>query len=409
MSETPWNMAPPLAPDTFAAIRRRTIFDCCKWDPQVGDVSILHDAPIVLDEPTWLTLSSLASQLADEAAAAERELIGRPDLQRRLGIPWAIRRALDGAGNGHAPPALARVIRFDFHLTPAGWCISEANTDVPGGYIEASGFTRMVAEHYPGCAPCGDPAGALADALAGGTPDGGLVGLVHATAYTDDRQVMEYLAGHLEARGRRTCLLAPDHLRWDDGTARVTAPFSPDPVSALVRFFPGEWLPNLPRAAGWSHFFARTQVCLCNPGAALLTQSKRFPLVWDSLRTPVNTWRRLLPETLDPREVRWDTDGEWVLKPAFGRVGEDIGMKGVTEQKEWRRIVRSVRLRPRHWVAQRRFEAVPLPTADGACYACVGVYTVDGKAAGAYGRFAQRPLIDGQARDAAVLVRRKSP
>jgi len=37
-------------------------------------------------------------------------------------------------------------------------------------------------------------------------------------------------------------------------------------------------------------------------------------------------------------------------------------------------------------------------------YPSVGIYTIDGHAAGAYGRIAERPLIDGRARDAAVLV-----
>jgi hypothetical protein len=37
-------------------------------------------------------------------------------------------------------------------------------------------------------------------------------------------------------------------------------------------------------------------------------------------------------------------------------------------------------------------------------HACVGVYTIDGRAAGAYARFAKRPLIDYESVDAAVLV-----
>jgi hypothetical protein len=37
-------------------------------------------------------------------------------------------------------------------------------------------------------------------------------------------------------------------------------------------------------------------------------------------------------------------------------------------------------------------------------HACVGVYTIDGRAAGAYARLAKRPLIDYASVDAAVLV-----
>jgi len=37
-------------------------------------------------------------------------------------------------------------------------------------------------------------------------------------------------------------------------------------------------------------------------------------------------------------------------------------------------------------------------------YPCLGIFTVDGRAAGAYGRVAKKRLIDGDAQDAAVLL-----
>jgi hypothetical protein len=55
-------------------------------------------------------------------------------------------------------------------------------------------------------------------------------------------------------------------------------------------------------------------------------------------------------------------------------------------------------------VAQRRFAATPLRIGETDRYPGVGVYTVDGRVAGAYGRIAERPLIDARARDAAVLI-----
>ena len=145
-------------------------------------------------------------------------------------------------------------------------------------------------------------------------------------------------------------------------------------------------------------------VPLMNPAAALLTQSKRFPLVWDRLATALPMWRRLLPATRDPRHADWRRDDLWVLKPALGRVGDSIGIRGVTATKEWASIARGARWFPRHWVAQRRFEATPLPTPDGPGYPCFGVYTVDGRAAGIYGRIAGVPLVNHLSRDVAVLV-----
>jgi hypothetical protein len=38
-------------------------------------------------------------------------------------------------------------------------------------------------------------------------------------------------------------------------------------------------------------------------------------------------------------------------------------------------------------------------------FPCLGLYTVDGRIAGAYGRIARKPLINGFAQDIAVLVK----
>ena len=37
-------------------------------------------------------------------------------------------------------------------------------------------------------------------------------------------------------------------------------------------------------------------------------------------------------------------------------------------------------------------------------YPCVGVYTIDGRAAGAYVRLSHRPIVDYRAIDAALLI-----
>jgi glutathionylspermidine synthase len=398
---------PPLDDAAFEAVRRRAIFECCKWDPQVGDAPSLAPFPLVLEPRTWRELAAAAEALARETHAAETELLRRPELHGRLGLPPRVRRRLAEVPRLGATAGAARVLRFDFHPTADGWRVSEVNSDVPGGFIEAAGIARLVAGHYPGFGPPGDPARALADAVARAAAPGALVCLVHATAYTDDRQVMAYLAKGLEARGYRTCLASPAHLRWEDGRARVACDWLRAPVDLLLRFFPSEWLPETPAACGWPAFFRGGRTPVGNPAHAILTQSKRLPLLWKELGTPFDAWRALLPDTRSPRDAQ-PPNGEWILKPALGRVGEAIGLAGVAEPKALRACVRGARWRPGHWIAQRRFESVPVGTATGAFHACVGVFTIDGRAAGAYGRVAPRPLIDWRAQDAAVLVREES-
>ena len=154
----PWHVPEVVEPEDFAKIRSELVLDCCKWDPQVGDVRTLAQFPLVLQRSVWEQLASWAESLAAESAEAEAELLQRSELQSQLGIPRAIRRALSQAKELGPTPAVARIIRFDFHWTTEGWRISEANSDVPGGFTEASSFTQRMAEQYPGLEPAGDPA-----------------------------------------------------------------------------------------------------------------------------------------------------------------------------------------------------------------------------------------------------------
>jgi glutathionylspermidine synthase len=398
-----WSCGEPLAPADYARLVRRAAFDCCKWHTQADDLPVLCPFPLLLDSATWDHLARTAAALASETTAAEEELLRRPELHERLGLPGALRRCLRQVASAGPAAGAARVMRFDFHWTTEGWRISEANTDVAAGFIEASGVTHLLAAHYPGCRPTGDPAGALAAAIRRAAEPVGPVGLMHLTVYTEDRQVMLYLARRLGELGAPTCLLSPTQLRWVGGRAEIATGWYTGRAGLVVRFFPADWLPRLPRASGWAGFFAGGQTPTCNPGYAVLTQSKRFALTWNDLATPLPTWRALLPETRSPRDVGEESD--WVHKPALAHEGTDVGIRGVVETTEWQRIRRAALRDPRMWAAQRRFEALPLETPDGPLYPCVGVYVIDGAVAGAYGRAGTRPLIDYLAREIAVLVR----
>jgi glutathionylspermidine synthase len=400
---TPWVAVEPLSDAQFVRFRRRAIFECDKWDPQVEDACVIARHPLVLTRDAWSEVAVLAEALARETRAAEAELVRRPGLHDRLGLPRVIRRALRDAAR--TPPAdAARIIRFDFHFTTDGWRISEANVDVPGGLNEASGYPPIIGSHYPWAEAVGDPAAVYVDALTAAAPTNATVALVHATAYSDDQQMMTFVARRLQARGIRAHLASPGHLRWRDGRAWLDSAWWRGPLDLVVRFFPAEWLGALPRSSGWPNLFAGGRTPISNPATALLTQSKRFPLLWDELATPLPTWRALLPETRQPRDAPWRTSRDWILKPALGRVGEGIGITGLTDASDWRTIVRGATWWPGHWIAQRRFDTVPITIGGADRYPCLGVYTVDGRVAGAYGRLAARPLIDSRAEDAAVLA-----
>ena len=98
---------------------------------------------------------------------------------------------------------------------------------------------------------------------------------------------------------------------------------------------------------------------------------------------------------------------DWILKPALGRVGEDISIKGTMPEKEIRRVEKAAKKNSKNWVAQRLFHSRPLIAESGEQYhLCVGAFTVDGKSAGFYGRISPHPRMDANARDIPVLVRK---
>lgn len=386
---------------TFATIRRRMVLDFCKWDPQVEDVSTLCPYPLFLQQDVWNQLTQWSEQLADETLNLEAELLQRPDLLLQLGLPRRVRALLSQSAR-QTSASVARIMRFDFHWTTEGWKISEVNSDVPGGFIESSAFTSLMEQVTDSAMSTGDPAGAYADAIA----RAGLktVGLIHATAYSDDRQVMTYLASRLQQQNVEALLASPADVSWSDGRAMLQCGSKMHRLDGVVRFFPGEWLPNLKQRRMWEPFFVEARTPLSNPATALVSQSKRLPIVWDQLRTPVPTWKSLLPESVDPRRVPWKRNDRWVLKPALGRVGEMIGLHGVTSGKEWSAIRRSATWWPGHWVAQQRFHIQSLAGPQGSVYPVIGVYTVDRTVAGVYARLAPQPLINHLAQDVAVLI-----
>jgi nucleoside-diphosphate-sugar epimerase/glutathionylspermidine synthase len=401
----PWHCGEPLTTERHGWLLRRCVFDCCKWNTQVEGRPLICPFPLILEDAAWDQVARLASELSREALAAERELLQRPELHVQLGLPHALQRCLRRVRGESCVLGELRVLRFDFHWTAEGWRISEANTDVAGGFIEASGVTQLLSAYYPDCHASGDPAGVLSEAIHRRCGAGGRAGLLHLSVYSEDRQTMLYLARRFEERGIRPCLLSPAQLRWRDGGFDTDCDWDRGPLDFLFRFLPAEWLPEMLPAATWRRLFAGGRTLLCNPGHAILTQSKRFPLVWDRLKTLLPTWRSLLPETRSPAEVSDLERGHWVLKPALGHEGHNVRLHAITAPDDWQRLVRSVRKHPDGWAAQRRFDPIPLATPEGLLYPCLGVYVIDGRVAGCYGRLASEPLIDDRSREVAVLVR----
>jgi glutathionylspermidine synthase len=399
--DLPVSAGPQLSPAAFSTVRRRAVLEGCKWDPQVGDIIALAPFPLVMKRSVWRRIARQAEHLAAETVAAEEEIIARPVLVKKLGLPLALLNVL--AARKPMTPAPGRVMRFDFHYTTDGWRISEVNSDVPGGFTEASHFTAMMAQNYPGLRPAGDPARMWSDALADAAPEGLFV-MLSAPGYMEDHQVIAYLARTLRERRCKTHLANPRQIRWLDGVAYLNATWYRGPVDAIVRFYQAEWLARLPAKTGWANFLRGGKTLVANPASAIISESKRFPLLWDRLCSAMPTWRALLPETCDPRYVPWERDSQWLLKRSMCNTGDSILIPERLTPTSRLRTKLTVRMWPGAWVAQRRFESMPLSTPVGPRHFCIGVYMVNGSLAGAYARMSEKRVIDFEATDVALLL-----
>ena len=385
----------------FDELRRTCVLEHCKWDPQVGDRATLAPFPVFISGADWAHLAGLAEKLAAETEVAERELLQRRTLLKQLGLPRALQREFARAAEVGEPPSFARVLRFDFHFTREGWRVSEVNSDVPGGYSEAQGFSSLMAEYFPGHHLTGSPASTWAKGAALALDPAGEIALLSAPGYMEDVQVVAYLASFLRAQGMKARLVGPRELRWRSGQAFLAG--AQRPLAGVFRFYQLEWLPACGQP-GWFHFLHGAVTPVSNPARAALSESKRFPLVWRELRTPLTEFARAMPESCAPREVLGRFDEGWVLKGSYSNCGDAVFSNRWTSAGALRAAWARALLAPSGWVAQREFEVAPLETPLGTMTHCLGVYVIDGRAAGAYLRLSPAQFVDAYAIDTALLV-----
>jgi hypothetical protein len=386
-------LSEPLGDRAFRDYRQSAIFEGAKWDIQIHDHCALSRQALVISGTEWQEVSSAAVALAAELRLAEQALLAGIRGGRVPGLDRASRRWLAKVA-GTTLPDVPRLVRFDFHLTASGWVISEGNCDVPGGINEAS----HLAASWPGAKfgrSAGDPAGAYAAAIArasGGRP----VALVHATSFSDDWQLLKYLADALARRGVASVPADPGAIAWRDGKAEHGG----TRLGAIMRFFPGDWLIRTGFAGAW---FAASETPVFNPVTSLVVQNKRFPILCKRLGLPLPTFARFLP-AVEPVRLRGLFDAARVVKPAYGRVGEGVGVTGVTAPHRLRKIRLMAALFPRAWLLQERFETAEAGSAEAPAYPCLGVYTLGTEVVGAYGRLSPTPVTDLHALDAPVFI-----
>jgi len=370
----------------FPDYRLDVMFDAYKWDLQVGKHCTINDKVVLLDPSEMDFLSTSAVALYHETVNMEHALKNRPDLAVEMGISQEMVDELCNCN--YDPSAHIRLMRFDFHPTTEGWQISEVNSDVPAGYPEASILPKLAEKHFEGYHQFGNFGDILVERLTRLAQPNSTIAYLHDTHTVEDYQILHFIGDLMEQKGYNSIYGDPVHVNWKDNIATD--------IDAIVRYFPVEWL-EFAKGVGWRSF-VNSKTPSCNHPIALLTQSKRLPLIWDELGTAVPTWKQLLPETKCASSFTSGQD--FILKPAFGRVGEGINIPGTLSSEEDFEIKAAAVEHPEQWVAQKMFESVPI---DG-LHLNLGVFVVDGEFAGVYARSSEQARIDGDSSEIPVLV-----
>jgi len=299
-----------------------------------------------------------------------------------------------------------RLMRYDFHPSVDGrWVVTEVNSDVPGGFAESSLLPELARKtiNMPELeyVSFGEEMVKNINRLLNKK---GIIMMVHCTCFSDDRQVMQYLGDRLEKEGYKVIYGAADHINFKEKQAYCILDNNNVKIDLIFRFTPLEWLIQM-KPRRWDGYFNNITKS-CNHPIAIYAQSKRFPLVWNDLENAgisMKTWRSLSPETLEIKDLG-NKEG-FIYKPVYGRVGERISIKEACRGDEYTKIINDVKKHPKQYLAQKKFESLPLKGEDSKEYhVCLGAYTIEGEVAGYYARISKYPRIDSYAADIPVLI-----
>ncbi len=380
-----------ISPEEFRRVLRTLRFRYFKWDAFTCGALRLLPESIVLSAEEHRTVVETAERLAAALRRLERTVRSRPELLARLGIPSAVAELIQAEGESDL-----QLARYDFFPTvDGGWAVSEFNEDVPGGFNEAVAAAEVLGPFHDGFHLGNEFAAAFRRAL----PADGTVALMYATGYSEDLQHMLVLESLLRDRVQKTVFCAPAHLEMRRSRPIVGG----EPISAVVRFYPGEWFRYLSNCRTWRRVLPELPVM--NPFGRLISQSKRVFALWNEPALVPDGDRALFASVTPHTEYFGERHvkplraepAAWVLKESFGRMGDSVTMGSLVPAREWEEAIGHARKQPDRFVVQRCFRAARLDFAAGLLFPAIGVYLINGRFAGYYSRVATLPFLTHQA------------
>jgi glutathionylspermidine synthase len=378
----PWPTSPSQEREIMDTLR----FRYYKWDLNACGRCLVLPSSLVLNPAEHAQAVAISERFASILDELERKLIGDEGLLRALAIPESVIPLIRAEQRKEL-----QLARYDLFLTTDGsWMVSEFNEDVPGGFNEACGLADllgpMLHETHFGKS--------LRESIVDAFSDNEHVVFMFATGYSEDLQHMLVVRRWLEEAGHSTELASPAHLKMSWGRPTVFG----RGCDAAIRFYPAEWFKYLQNHRDWTR--AMPDLPVMNPLSRLVRQSKRIYAIWSEPgllnASDLDFVLSHTPETVAAE--RWGRTAppknDWVLKHAFGRMGDTVIMGNLVTAEEWQRAWNTVLINPSEWIVQRRFEVSPRGSSAGLLFPSVGTYMVNGKFAGYYSRSAADPFIN---------------
>jgi len=390
----PWGLTPAEEAEVLRSLRFRHF----KWDTFVSGGQTILPETMVVDEALHREVVATVEALHQALLRFEARVVAHPQALEQLGIPRPLHPLLLRERDHGLHCA-----RYDLFPTEDGrLMVSEFNEDVPGGFNEAQGVPDLLGDPGPGLRW---EAGIRTAFQAAFRRYEG-VALLYATGFAEDLQHMLILERWLQEAGHPTILGSPAHLEKGWRGLRVLG----TRVEAAFRFFPGEWMPNLPNFATWAR--VGPSLPMMNPLRRLISQSKMMFALWqeDDTLDPAD---RALVDRHCPRTLRFhpsllprlmDEREDWVLKRAFGRMGDAVVMGNLATPREWEVTLRDASRQPGEWCAQERFRVAPLTFSCGPLFPTLGAFLLNGRFAGYYSRAAPKPFLTHEALYVGTLV-----
>ena len=403
----------PILAEKYEYYKQRLMFEGYKWDPQFLDNNTVARHVLVLTKKEAEELADYTRKLAKETMEAEEFINDNLHLAKTLKLPRRLKNEIKSMSN-YERDKHVRLMRFDFHpIKEGGFAVSEVNSDVPGGHGEASIMPAIAKEILDDGKAQGkygyiDFSDYLIEAISKKVKPQGTIFLNYCTCYSDDRQVMEFVGDRLAAKGYKILKGAADHIAFKAGKAYSILDGNECELDGIFRYTPVEWVMDI-KPKRWQGYF-NTETPSINHPVSLYAQTKRFPFMWEILESngiDMSTWKKLLPHTVKVTKEYCDEKSleEYIFKPAYGRVGEKISIKEACRGDEFKKIIKDVKRHPGKYIAQKKFNSMPLVTEEGEeFHVCIGSFSVDDDHAGFYARISNLPRIDSHAADIPVLV-----